>query len=239
MFKSILTAAAIVVASLSIFSAPASAGVKEMTGELQRLGVRVEVGPTKCYGLFGVFSLGATGGYSKEYNTICISSEKLDEVFTLEKVLAHESVHYLQHHYGVVDPGFGVDEKTRAKKAMTLQQYTGASCEIMAMEAVAWTAENNPTKVLKALKEAKGTPKMEVTQPSECAPKPSKPKAPRPLGLGLKVYLFLLGAGFGGSIIYMLCMIVSDSRFFRKWKEEGEYKNMKGDGNPFTEDDLW
>ncbi len=234
MLKSILTAASIIV-TLVTFSAPASAGVKEMTRELTRLGVRVEVGPAKCYGLFGVFNLGATGGYSPKYNTICVSSEKLD-VFTLEKVIAHESVHYLQHHTGVVDSGFGVDEQTRMEKAKTLQQYSGVSCKVLAMEAVAWTAENNPQKVLKALKEAKGTPKMKVTQPSECAPKPSKPSAPRPFGLGLKVYLFLLGAGFGGSIIYMLCMLVMYSSLFQEWKKKCEYNNLKGDENPFQVD---
>jgi hypothetical protein len=225
----ILTAAASVVAA-ACFASPASAGVVEMKQELHRLGVRVEVGPTKCYGLFGVLNLGATGGYSKEYNTICVSEEKLDEVFTLEKVLAHESVHYLQHHYGVVDPGFGVDEEIRVKKAITLQQYSGVSCKVMAMEAVAWTAENNPQEVLKALKEAKGKPKMEVSQPSECAPKPS---TPRPFGFGLKLYLFLLGAGFGGFIIYMLCMSVMNTPLFQKWKEKWEYDNMRGDENPF------
>lgn len=228
--KTILTVATAVVASFVSFSAPASAGVKEMTGELQRLGVRVEVGPAKCYGLFGVFNLGATGGYSPKYNTICMSSDRLDEVFTLEKVLAHESVHYLQHHTGIVDPGFGVDEETRAKKATTLQQYSGVSCKVIAMEAVAWTAENNPQKVLKALKEAKGKPKMEVSQPSECAPKPPEP---RPLRLQDMVLLGLLVGGFGGGTLFMLGMMVWYSTIFQKWKEKWEYNNLKGDENPF------
>jgi hypothetical protein len=230
MFKTI---ASIVVASIVGFSAPASAGVKEMTTELTRLGVRVEIGPTKCYGLFGVFNLGATGGYSKEYNTICVSSEKLDEVFTLEKVIAHESVHYLQHHHGVVDPGFGVDEETRTAKVKTLQQYTGASCKVLAMEAVAWTAEKDSSKVLKALKEAKGKPKMEVSQPSECAP---KPPAPRPLRLQDKVLLGLLVGGFGGGTLFMLGMMLWYCSPVQKWKEKWEYNNLKGDENPFQVD---
>lgn len=232
MLKTILTVASLVVASFVSFSAPASAGVKEMTGELQRLGVRVEIGPSKCFGLFGDFS--AIGGYSPKYNTICISTDMLRGK-SIEEVLTHESVHVLQFHSGVVDPGVGVGLKARAAKAETLTQYkaAGAGCKILAMEAVAWTVQHDSTKVLEVLKKTKGAGKGYVAIPEECAPKPPEPHV---LRLQDKVFLSLLAGGVGGSIIYMLGMSVMYSSLFQKWKEKWEYNNLKGDENPFQVD---
>lgn len=178
MFKSILTVATAVVASFISFSAPASAGVKEMTSELQRLGVKVEISPFACAD-YGWDFRSVPGVYMFEKEVLCVSTSLLPERpdtedLTLEGVLTHESVHVVQHRRGSAIKGWSVQEQQRRKMAKELGHYN-KGCQTLSAEAVAWTEMKNPEKILQELKElpsnGENIPEMEWETSPECVKK--------------------------------------------------------------------